>query len=158
MKKILKITLLLLIAIGWMYLIYRLSGMNSSNSNGKSTGLIALFIEDTLSVTNQYGITDSHPTDSKLERASNLINAPMRKVMHASVYFVLAVFLMVLFNIIFDHKHFIVSLILSLICCILFAMSDEYHQLFVSGRTGQVRDVIIDSIGAVARFINLLNL
>ena len=153
MKKFLKIILVLAIAIGWMYIIFKLSSMNSSNSNGKSTGLIALFIEDTLNVTNEYGVTDSHPDDNKLVKASNLINAPMRKVMHASVYFVLSIFLMILFSIIFDHKHFWISIILSLIFCIIFAMTDEYHQLFVSGRTGQIKDAIIDSIGTVAGLI-----
>lgn len=34
--------------------------------------------------------------------------------------------------------------------CILYAISDEVHQLFVPGRGGQVRDVIIDSAGAIA--------
>lgn len=153
MKKFLKIILVLAIAVGWMYIIFKLSSMNSSNSNGKSTGLIALFIEDTLNVTNEYGITDSHPDDNKLVKASNLINAPMRKVMHASVYFVLSIFLMILFSIIFDHKHFWISISLSLIFCIIFAMTDEYHQLFVSGRTGQIKDAIIDSIGTVAGLI-----
>ena len=32
-------------------------------------------------------------------------------------------------------------------------MTDEYHQLFVSGRTGQIKDAIIDSIGTVAGLI-----
>ena len=30
-----------------------------------------------------------------------------------------------------------------------YAISDEIHQLFVSGRAGQVQDVIIDSIGVI---------
>ena len=85
MKKVLLIIVLLALAGGWMYLIYQLSGMNSKNSNGKSTDIISLFIEDTLEVTNDYGITNSHPNEQKLAKASQLINAPLRKVMHASV-------------------------------------------------------------------------
>ena len=34
-----------------------------------------------------------------------------------------------------------------------FAISDEYHQTFVSGRTGRTLDVIIDSIGAFAGMV-----
>ena len=83
--KIVKIALLLVVAVGWMLCIYKLSGMNSSNSNGKSTGIIGVFIEDTLDITNEYGITNSHPDDSKIAKVSQLINPPMRKVMHASV-------------------------------------------------------------------------
>lgn len=32
---------------------------------------------------------------------------------------------------------------------VMFAISDEIHQLFIPGRSGEVRDVIIDSIGAI---------
>ena len=37
---------------------------------------------------------------------------------------------------------------LSLLVCVLYAISDEVHQLFVSGRGAQVKDVLIDSAGA----------
>ncbi len=33
--------------------------------------------------------------------------------------------------------------------CVLYAATDEIHQLFVSGRSGEVRDVLIDSCGAL---------
>lgn len=149
MKKAMKIILLLVIAIIWMICIYKLSGMNSKNSNGKSTDIIALFIEDTLEVTNEYGITNSHPNDDKLAKVSSLINAPMRKAIHATVYFVLAFFVMILLNIIFDHKKYWSTLIIALVLCIGFAILDEYHQTFVAGRTGQILDVCIDSAGAI---------
>ena len=32
--------------------------------------------------------------------------------------------------------------------CVAYAMSDEIHQLFVPGRAGQVRDILIDSSGS----------
>lgn len=153
MKKAVEIILLLALAIGWMVCIYKLSGMNSQNSNGKSTDIIAMFIEDTLDVTNEYGITNSNPNAEKLAHASKLINAPMRKVMHASVYFVLAFFIMVLLNVIFEHKKYVLTLIIALILSVGFAVTDEYHQTFVAGRTGQPLDVIIDSAGAVVGLI-----
>ena len=37
----------------------------------------------------------------------------------------------------------------SLLFCVVFAASDEWHQTFVPGRDGCVRDVIIDTCGAV---------
>lgn len=151
MKKAIKILILLAMlsfAILWMFIIFKLSGMSSSNSNGKSTDIISIFIEDTLDVTNEYGITSSHPTDEKLDRAASLINAPMRKVIHASVYFALAFFVITFFNVLFDHKKYLVTLILAGIICVTFAVSDEYHQTFVNGRTGRPLDVVIDSAGA----------
>ena len=37
---------------------------------------------------------------------------------------------------------------LALLMAILFALSDEFHQSFVEGRTSSLRDVLIDSAGA----------
>ncbi len=37
-----------------------------------------------------------------------------------------------------------------IIICVLYAGSDEFHQLFVPGRSGQVSDVLIDSLGSAA--------
>ena len=149
MKKVIKIIILLVFAIAWMFCIFKLSGMSSKNSNGKSIGIIGVFIEDALEITNDYGITDSHPNDSKLAHASELINAPMRKVIHASVYFVLGFFIMIIFSILFEHNNYLLAVLLTLILCIIFAGTDEFHQTFVNGRTGQLLDVIIDSAGAV---------
>lgn len=43
---------------------------------------------------------------------------------------------------------------LALIMAILFALSDEYHQSFVQGRTSSLGDVAIDSMGAaIALFL-----
>jgi VanZ family protein len=39
--------------------------------------------------------------------------------------------------------------VLALIMAVLFALSDEFHQSFVEGRTSSLRDVAIDSLGAV---------
>ena len=40
------------------------------------------------------------------------------------------------------------QLILGFGMCVLFAVTDEIHQLFIEGRSGEVRDVLIDSAGA----------
>ena len=134
-KKTVVITIMALIAILWMIFIYKMSNMNSSNSNGKSTDIISIFIEDTLDITNEYGITDSHPNESKIDKASKLLNAPLRKVVHASVYFVLTFFMMIVLNIIFEHKRYLISIGIALALAVCFASMDEYHQTFVPGRT-----------------------
>ena len=50
MKKVILSIFLLAIVILWGAGIYKLSSMNTQNSNGKSTDIIAIFIEDTLEV------------------------------------------------------------------------------------------------------------
>ena len=39
--------------------------------------------------------------------------------------------------------------LLALLMAVLFALSDEFHQSFVQGRTSSLRDVAIDTMGAV---------
>ena len=41
------------------------------------------------------------------------------------------------------------SKLIALFCMVLYASTDEIHQLFVPGRSGMVRDVFIDSIGGI---------
>ncbi|MGD8621437.1 MAG: VanZ family protein [Anaerolineales bacterium] len=43
--------------------------------------------------------------------------------------------------------------VLALIMALLFALSDEFHQSFVEGRTSSLRDVAIDSAGAAFALI-----
>lgn len=38
---------------------------------------------------------------------------------------------------------------IALLTCVLYAISDEVHQSFVPGRGAQVKDVLIDSAGAI---------
>ena len=148
----------ILFVVIWILGIYKLSSMNTSNSNGKSTNIISIFIEDTLEVTNKYGITSSHPNNSKLDRASSLLNKPLRKVIHATVYFVLAFVIIFIVNLFFDNKKYIVSSIITIILSLIFASLDEYHQTFVVSRDGSFWDCIIDTLGAgLACFIYVLH-
>ena len=43
--------------------------------------------------------------------------------------------------------------LLAFLICVIYAISDEIHQLFVPGRAGQVRDVLIDSAGSLLGII-----
>ena len=148
-KRNVVIVVLILLIILWVAGIYKLSSMNTSSSNGKSTSFIAIFIEDTLEVTNKYGITDSHPDENKLVKATRLLNRPLRKVMHASVYFVLAFIIIFFINYLFNNKKYLLSAIIALLLIFAFAGFDEFHQTFVSGRTGDIKDVLIDTLGGL---------
>jgi VanZ family protein len=45
---------------------------------------------------------------------------------------------------------------LTLLICVLYAISDETYQIFVPGRSAQLSDVLIDSVGAVAGIVMYL--
>ncbi len=49
----------------------------------------------------------------------------------------------------YEKLLFVLRLATSCAVCLLYAASDEIHQLFVPGRSGEVRDVMIDFSGAV---------
>ena len=40
-------------------------------------------------------------------------------------------------------------MMISLLICLIYAFSDEIHQLFVLGRSGEFRDVLIDFCGSI---------
>lgn len=44
-------------------------------------------------------------------------------------------------------------MLLTMLTAVLYAASDEFHQIFVPGRSGEIRDVIIDGAGAFIGFI-----
>ncbi len=148
-KKII-IAIAFIFIILWIVGIYKLSAMNSSNSNGSSRNIIGIFIEDTLDITNKYGITNSHPDDQKINKAVVLLNKPLRKVMHASVYLFLALMIIFTINMFFKNKKYLKSALITLLLIIALAGFDEYHQTYVKDRTGDIKDVLIDTIGGVA--------
>ena len=149
-KKKIIIVIAFIFIILWIIGIYKLSAMNSSNSNGNSRNIIGIFIEDTLDITNKYGITNSHPDEQKLNKATVLLNKPLRKIMHASVYLVLALALIFTINMLFKNKKFIKSAAITILLIIALAGFDEYHQTHVKDRTGDIKDVLIDTLGGVA--------
>ena len=113
-------------------------------------------IDTTLEVTNDSGITDKHPSEKKINSVIEKLNKPLRKCMHASVYFVLAILVFLSF------KSFKINgwklYVFPILICFIYACTDEFHQSFVSGRTSEFTDVLIDTAGAVVGIIvvNLL--
>ncbi len=149
MKKFFKVFMLIVIAVLWMCVIFKLSGMNAANSGSQSKQFIYHFIEDAIDFTNGQGYTDYNPTEGHIERVSEFLNIPLRKLCHASVYFILCIFVFKLVVIFFNHNRYFLSLVITLGFCILYAVFDEFHQTFVPGRCGEISDVVIDGCGAL---------
>lgn len=127
MKKFLKTLALIL----WLALIYYFSSQNGTVSGGLSSRIL-IYIANILKITN---------VDSFVSNFSFLI----RKLAHFSEYFILFILTYVCF------KEYKINnlLLLSLLFCLLAASFDEIHQLFIEGRSGQVRDVLIDFFGSL---------
>ena len=94
-------------------------------------------------------MTNEHPSEQKIYQAAEVLDGPARKMMHQAEYFILAMLVMILVNILLNYNRYIFSFILTLIACIAFAYFDEFHQTFVIGRTGQLKDVVVDTTGMI---------
>ncbi len=137
-----------IITLAWMYLIFFLSSETGEDSSARSMG----FLEYVNSIFGETGLTE----------------VMIRKGTHILEYSVLSLlsFLAIRFtNLISPMNSYDQSptkmiksdnelyIILSLWFSVLFAILDEYHQLFVTGRTGSIVDVCIDLIGIVVMLL-----
>ena len=137
MKKIIKLILVIL----WMLLIFSFSNQKAEDSSKLSDGIIVkvanVFIDEELSIEKQEEILEKYTTI-------------VRKMAHFVIYLILGILVINLF-IEYDIKHLI---LISLLVCLLYSISDEFHQLFIDGRSGEIRDIIIDTIGSLIGIIS----
>ena len=139
-----KVITWLAIAIIWMGVIFNFSSMDTNESNGKSVKTIDTILEKTFEITNKVKITDTDSHSLAIELSQKL-NRPLRKVAHASIYFVLGILLIIFLKFCHVKKYYLYSLIISF----LYACTDEIHQLFIPGRSGRPIDVLIDTSGSL---------
>lgn len=132
-RKILSIILVIL----WMFTIFYFShqqGTESSNTSKKVS----------IAIVNVLDIKNEMPKEQKEEMAKT-IEPIIRKLSHYTLYMLGGILIINCMNAYIKKDTRIV--IYSTIIGVLYAISDEIHQLFVSGRSGKIQDVIIDSVG-----------
>ena len=121
----------------WLVVIFYLSAQPAADSSNLSKKVTKVIIEII-------------PLDSEVSTTENLIaklEPSIRKLGHFSEYFVLGLLVANAFRVsgVFGLKGFIYSLLF----CILYAVSDEFHQYFVPGRSTEFKDIVMDTIGSV---------
>ena len=131
--------ILWIIVIFWMSLIFYFSSFNGIDSTKQSQGFLYNTLGKIIDIVNPS--MDVEKKDLIIQR----LDTPIRKIAHASVYFILAIFIYLLLKE-YGIKHIY---LISFIICFLYACSDEIHQLYVSDRSGEILDVLIDSVGVV---------
>ena len=143
MKKNFLRAILLILLLGTLFLIFGFSSQDAEESGGLSSS-IAKFI---LKQVKHDEIEDRQPI---LERTESVI----RKMAHFSIYTLVGLLLMSFVSTynLKENKRIIISLGIGA----LYATSDEIHQLFVPGRSGQVSDVILDSMGVLLGILIVL--
>lgn len=137
----------LFLVITWLVAIYSFSNMDSNKSNTKSKEAINKVVSGTIKVKdeieNKINNTSNITSKEEINKITNKLNLPLRKVVHSLEYLIL--FILILFFLKFKEKNIIIASIF----CLIYAITDEIHQLFVLNRTGQVLDVLIDMSGII---------
>lgn len=124
----------------WMVIIFNLSAQPAVQSDGLSKKVTKVIIEAVNRISSQD--SDINPARDLVEKFNHIV----RKYAHGGVYFVLGI--LVTNSFMRSGLRGIKAYAFSLMFSILYAISDELHQLLVPGRGGQTMDVIIDSCGA----------
>ena len=79
----------------------------------------------------------------------NKISFVVRKIGHFGEYSILAVLILMLMLTFEKVRHNYRWLIIDCIICFLYAVTDEFHQSFVAGRSARIMDVFIDTSGSL---------
>ena len=154
----------LISCILWMGFIFYNSSQSGLESNNKSRSIINQILYDN---DKDYGVKNilimsggkSETTDYIGDESGNIayddyynaylqnINIILRKGAHLFEFLILAIlvaWVMVSYEITGRR-----AVVYVLFIVLLYAVSDEFHQLFVPGRTARVQDILIDFIGGI---------
>ena len=129
--------LLWITLISCMSLIFYFSSQEATESKGTSSRFIKTIVK----------IIDFNDklSEEEIESICERLSVFIRKTAHFSIYALLGViFSLLLYQYkIYGMKQFLFAILF----CFLYACSDEIHQLFVPGRSGEIKDVLLDTFG-----------
>lgn len=128
------LVLLLILTFG---MIFNFSNQDSEKSGSTSQKVTEAITKDIKSIQKL----------NKNEKAKIIdkIEDVIRKIAHFSLYALVGFLLMSLFSTYnINEKN---KIIYTVIIGAIYAISDEFHQSFISGRSGQVSDVLLDTLG-----------
>ena len=128
----------ILLTAAWMAVIFYMSSQTADDSDLLSSGICyricKIFVKG----------FEEMDMSVRLEMAAS-ISFIVRKTAHFTEYTLLGILLSCSFRSFGTGK----PLLWPAFTGFLYAVSDEMHQLFISGRSGQIRDVCIDTAGVI---------
>lgn len=137
-----KKTIFAVLLVLWMGFIFSMSCENaekSSNTSGQTIRVV-------LSAVPEF---EKQPEEVKVNIIEKL-QFIVRKSAHFIGYMILGILAS---GLILQYENINKKYPLAFLICVIYAISDEIHQLFVPGRAGQIRDVLIDSAGSLLGII-----
>lgn len=133
MKKAISITLVII----WMIIVFLFSsqiGDDSQVTSGNTIRKIITFLNNDIDRV-------------RLEEIVEFLQPFTRKLAHFTLYTLGGIVIFNMFNCFKLQKN--KRIICSFLTGALYASTDEIHQLFVPGRSGMIKDVLIDSLGII---------
>ena len=137
-----KKTIFAVLLVLWMGFIFSMSSENaekSSNTSGQTIRVVLSAVPG----------FEEQPEEVKVNIIEKL-QFIVRKSAHFIGYMILGILAS---GLILQYENINKKYPLAFLICVIYAISDEIHQLFVPGRSGQVRDVLIDSAGSLLGII-----
>lgn len=122
-----------------------------SNEGGNKSSSLSLRVTVKIVDIIDYG---ADLTEEEYDNLVEKLHNPVRKAAHMTEYAILAMLICtaLAINVYVGNiklKGIKQILLVSLAICMIYAAADEMHQLFISGRSGKITDVFIDTAGAI---------
>ena len=162
-RKILKI-ISTIFALVWMITVFIFSSQDGTQTLNTSGAFIQV-IDSTLNNvesnnTNKTDTVNTQDNNNKKYNYSQELQTFVRKNAHYFLYTVGGIILSVFFYAFLKNNKKIYAF--AILTGMIYAMSDEFHQRFVAGRTSRITDVGIDTLGVITGtilfmiFVNIL--
>lgn len=138
--------ILIVLLMGTFFIIFGFSNQNGEESGGLSKRVTEEVTKNVKSIQN----LEKNQKENLLQRIEKVI----RKIAHFSIYTVVGLLLMGLMSTYKLDENNRISI--SLITGVIYASMDEIHQSFIPGRSSQITDVMIDSLGVLCGILILM--
>lgn len=137
--------LISLLLVFQMLFIFTMSSFGSDSSNAQSGQIIQVLRQ-------VFPSLSSHTSGLDASALTFIV----RKTAHFTEYAILGILFYFFYRQILPQKNGLRLFVLAILSSFLYACTDEIHQLFVPGRSGQFTDVLVDTLGAFCGCLLLL--
>lgn len=125
----------IIFVLAWMVTVFMLSHQVAEESSKTSSNFITVIIK----------LFNKDIEQEQLETIMLKVETIVRKLAHFVLYTLGGMLITIMF---INFKEYITKTkIASFLLGATYAITDEIHQLFIPGRSGEIRDVLIDSTG-----------
>lgn len=146
-SRLIRFSLIFLLAL-WMIVIFIMSSQPANQSSQVSGGIVSKIIA--------FVYRDFDALDKQYqESVTDIITVIVRKTAHFLEFFILGL-ISCFIALTYKDKGYFVRIVCTVFFCVIYAISDEFHQCFVPGRAGKFGDVCIDSAGSILAILLLI--